>query len=69
MSDTLFRYPEVRNHDLIEPRWWTGSPAVDPASYRVDRTDFAMDASDLDPDGSLARRAPPLLPCPPVRSP
>lgn len=56
MSDTLIRPAEVSHHDIIEPRWWQGTPAVDPMAYQVDRTEFAMDARDLDPDGPLARR-------------
>jgi alpha-ketoglutarate-dependent taurine dioxygenase len=40
----------------IEPRWWTGEPALDPETFTIDCAGFAMDESDLDPDGSLARR-------------
>ncbi|MFW2332827.1 TauD/TfdA family dioxygenase [Ilumatobacter sp.] len=51
MSDTL-----TRRHEVIEPRWWTGSPAVDPSRYRIDCSEFVMDADDLRPDGELATR-------------
>ena len=56
MSDTLTRTPAAGSPDIIEPRWWNGAPALDPASYQVDRTAFAMDAADLDPNGPLALR-------------
>ena len=41
---------------VIEPRWWTGEPALDAAEFTVDRRDFAGDASDLEPHSALARR-------------
>jgi Taurine catabolism dioxygenase TauD, TfdA family len=56
MSDTLIRHTGDRSRDIIEPRWWQGTPATDPAAYTIDRTDFAMDPTDLDPDGPLAHR-------------
>jgi len=46
MSDTL-----TRRHEVIEPRWWDGTPATDPATYRIDCSQLAMDADDLRPDG------------------
>jgi len=51
MSDTL-----TRRHEVIEPRWWDGTPATDPATYRIDCSQLAMDADDLRPDGELATR-------------
>jgi hypothetical protein len=42
--------------DVIEPRWWMGSPALSPASFTVDCSAYAMDESDLDPEGRLARK-------------
>ena len=51
MSDTLTRHP-----DVIEPRWWTGNPALSPDSYVIDCADLAMGSGDLDPDGDLAVR-------------
>ena len=41
---------------IIEPRWWTGAPALPPDSFTIDCGGLAMDDGDLDPDGSLARR-------------
>ncbi len=41
---------------VIEPRWWTGEPALPPASFTIDCSDYAMDDSDLSTDGELARR-------------
>jgi hypothetical protein len=41
---------------VIEPRWWTGSPALPPESFTIDCAGYAMDAGDLDPGGELARR-------------
>ena len=42
--------------NLIEPRWWTGTPALPPEAFTIDCADYAMDASDLDRDGELATR-------------
>jgi hypothetical protein len=39
---------------IIEPRWWTGEPALSPASFTIDCADYAMDENDLDPAGPLA---------------
>jgi hypothetical protein len=41
--------------DLIEPSWWTGEPATDPASFTIDCRDLAMDDGDRRPDSDLAR--------------
>jgi len=41
---------------VIEPRWWTGSPALPPESFTIDCADYAMDAGDLGKDSELARR-------------
>lgn len=42
--------------NVIEPRWWTGTPALPPESFTIDCTDFAMDDADLDRDGEFATR-------------
>jgi hypothetical protein len=42
--------------DIIEPRWWTGTPALPPESFTIDCSDFAMDEADLERDSELARR-------------
>jgi hypothetical protein len=41
---------------VIEPRWWTGTPALPAESFTIDCSDYAMDDGDLDRDGELARR-------------
>jgi hypothetical protein len=41
--------------DIIEPRWWTGTPALSPESFTIDCSQFKMDESDLDPEGALAQ--------------
>lgn len=41
---------------VIEPRWWTGTPALPAESFTIDCSGYAMDAGDLDRDGELARR-------------
>jgi hypothetical protein len=41
---------------VIEPRWWTGTPALPPESFTIDCSAYAMDAGDLDEDGELAQR-------------
>ena len=42
--------------NVIEPRWWTGTPSLSPASFTIDCADYAMDESSLDKDGELAQR-------------
>ena len=37
---------------VIEPRWWTGEPALAPESFTIDCSELRMD--DLSPDGELA---------------
>jgi len=39
---------------IIEPRWWTGVPALPPQSFTIDCSEYRMDKSDLDPSGKLA---------------
>ena len=41
---------------IIEPRWWTGTPALPAGSFTIDCSGYAMDAGDLDRNGELARR-------------
>jgi hypothetical protein len=41
---------------VIEPRWWTGSPALPPESFTIDCSAYAMDAADLEKDSALAQR-------------
>ena len=41
---------------VIEPRWWTGTPALPPMSFMIDCREYAMGEADLAPDGELARR-------------
>ena len=47
---------DMLSHEVIEPRWWTGTPAIDASSYVIDCADLAMDAGDLRDDGELATR-------------
>ena len=39
----------------IEPRWWTGTPALPPESFTIDCADYAMGEADLDQNSDLAR--------------
>jgi hypothetical protein len=41
---------------VIEPRWWSGSPALPAETFTIDCSAYAMDARDLDRDGELAQR-------------
>jgi hypothetical protein len=41
---------------VIEPRWWTGSPALPAESFTIDCAGYPMDSGDLDRRGELARR-------------
>ena len=41
---------------VIEPRWWTGTPALRPATFTIDCSDFAMGEADVEPGSELARR-------------
>jgi len=42
--------------DVIEPRWWTGTPALPPESFTIDCSEYAMGNEDVRPGGDLARR-------------
>ena len=42
--------------DLIEPRWWTGTPGLPPASFTIDCSQFNMNDADLGAQGVLARK-------------
>ncbi|MEM7704983.1 MAG: TauD/TfdA family dioxygenase [Pseudomonadota bacterium] len=42
--------------DVIEPRWWTGEPALPVESFTIDCSPYAMDESTLEPEGELAQR-------------
>lgn len=42
--------------DVIEPCWWTGTPALALESFNIDCTGYAMGAEDLRPGSDLARR-------------
>ena len=41
---------------VIEPRWWTGVPALDPGLFTIDCSDYGMSEFDLRPDSDLAVR-------------
>ncbi|MGI9644459.1 MAG: TauD/TfdA family dioxygenase [Ilumatobacteraceae bacterium] len=42
--------------DLIEPRWWTGTPWLDADGFTIDCTDYAMDHHNLRESSDLATR-------------
>lgn len=42
--------------DIIEPRWWSGEPALSAASFTIDCSDYAMHDADLKPGSELAKR-------------
>ncbi len=39
----------------IEPRWWTGTPALDPTLFTIDCSHQVIDEQALAPDGELAK--------------
>ncbi len=41
---------------VIEPRWWTGTPALPPESFTIDCSAYTMGESDLLADSELAQR-------------
>ena len=41
--------------DIIEPRWWTGTPALSPELFTIDCSSYRMDESDLDPNSDLSK--------------
>ncbi|MBT8102571.1 MAG: TauD/TfdA family dioxygenase [Gammaproteobacteria bacterium] len=41
---------------VIEPRWWTGTPALPRESFTIDCSQFSMDDGDLRPDSELSRQ-------------
>jgi hypothetical protein len=49
--DSLARLP-----DVIEPRWWTGTPVLPRESYTIDCSALSMGPADLHPEGDLAKR-------------
>lgn len=60
MTSIAYRTAEgdfaAQQPDIIEPEWWTGTPAVDRARFVIDCTEYDMDPGRLDLDGPLARR-------------
>ena len=42
--------------NYIEPRWWTGTPALDPTRFTIDCSGYKMDTDDLAPGSLLARQ-------------
>ena len=41
---------------VIEPRWWTGEPAIDPSLFTIDCSDYEMGPADLEPGSELCQR-------------
>lgn len=42
--------------NTIEPRWWTGTPALPPGLFTIDCATYEMGSADLREDGELAQR-------------
>jgi hypothetical protein len=42
--------------DIIEPQWWTGTPAISPEIFTIDCSGLDMATVDLGPEGELAQR-------------
>ncbi|MEL7186568.1 MAG: TauD/TfdA family dioxygenase [Pseudomonadota bacterium] len=42
--------------DQLATNWWTGAPAVDPARFTIDCSQYAMDESDFKAGSELGRR-------------
>jgi hypothetical protein len=51
VSDTLIPRPAV-----LEPRWWSGTPAIDPAGYQIAADGYDLTAEAARSDGELAER-------------
>ena len=41
---------------VIEPKWWSGSYPIEPASFTIDCSEYAMDAADLSHDSQLGQK-------------
>ncbi|MDB9724692.1 hypothetical protein OAA89_02255 [bacterium] len=41
-------------HDIIEPKWWTGTPAIPPELFTIDGNDFRIPGEPLVPSSELA---------------
>ncbi len=41
-------------HDIIEPKWWTGTPAISPELFTIDGNDFRIPGEPLVPSTELA---------------
>ena len=42
--------------DIIEPKWWTGTPAISPELFTIDGNDFRVPGEPLAPSDQLAQR-------------
>lgn len=42
--------------DIIQPRWWTGTPAISPKLFTIDCSEYQLEDSMLQPDGELGHR-------------
>ena len=42
--------------DVIEPRWWTGTPALSPESFTIDGADFDLSADAATTDSELGQK-------------
>jgi hypothetical protein len=43
-------------HDIIEPKWWTGTPAIAPELFTIDANEFRTAGEPLVPSPALAER-------------
>jgi hypothetical protein len=54
---TIIDDPELSPlDDVIEPRWWTGTPYTDASTFTIDCAGYRMDAADRSPDSELGQR-------------
>jgi len=43
-------------HNIIEPKWWTGTPAISPEVFTIDGNEFRLSGEPLAPSSALAER-------------
>lgn len=52
IEDTVF----APLQNISEPKWWTGTPAIDPARFVIDGNDFRVSGAPLEPSDALATK-------------
>ena len=50
-TDTIAPLPNI-----IEPKWWTGTPAIDPAKFVIDGMEYRVNGQPLAPSAELEAR-------------